>query len=61
MIPLARGHICPKAVALQDIYEDPNRLKKPLKRTADGWKEISWEAAFDNAAFSGQLVEVFTV
>ena len=23
--PLSRGHICPKAVALQDIYNDPDR------------------------------------
>ena len=28
--PLSRGHICPKAVALQDIHEDPDRLRKPL-------------------------------
>ena len=30
--PLSRGHVCPKAVALQDIHEDPDRLRKPLKR-----------------------------
>ncbi len=42
----SRGHICPKAVAMKDIYEDPNRLKTPVKRTADGWKPISWEAAY---------------
>ena len=29
--PLSRGHICPKAVALQDVHEDPDRLRKPLK------------------------------
>ncbi|GAB3505937.1 molybdopterin oxidoreductase family protein [Emticicia fontis] len=45
--PFSRGHICPKAVALKDIYEDPNRLKFPLKRTADGWQQISWEDAFE--------------
>ena len=48
--PLSRGHICPKAVALKDVYEDPDRLRKPLRRTADGWEEISWEAAFDLVA-----------
>ena len=42
----SRGHICPKAVAMKDIYEDPNRLKKPVKRTPDGWKTISWEEAY---------------
>jgi anaerobic selenocysteine-containing dehydrogenase len=45
--PLSKGHICPKAFALKDIYEDPNRLKFPMKRTADGWQQISWQAAFD--------------
>ena len=43
--PFSRGHICPKAVALKDIYEDPNRLKTPVKRTAQGWQKISWEEA----------------
>lgn len=44
--PLSKGHICPKAVALQDIYHDPQRLKKPIKRTVDGWEEISWQQAY---------------
>lgn len=45
--PFSRGHICPKAVALKDIYEDPNRLKFPVRRTAEGWEQISWEEAFN--------------
>jgi anaerobic selenocysteine-containing dehydrogenase len=44
--PLSRGHICPKAIALKDIYHDPNRLKEPLKKTATGWETISWKQAF---------------
>ncbi|MEO7673141.1 MAG: molybdopterin-dependent oxidoreductase, partial [Pyrinomonadaceae bacterium] len=48
--PFSRGHICPKAVALKDIYEDPNRLRMPVRRTAGGWQEISWDEAFDEAA-----------
>jgi len=44
---LSRGHICPKAVALKDLHEDPDRLRRPLRRTAAGWVEISWESAFD--------------
>src|SRR3546814_12579358 len=28
--PLSRGHICPKAVALQDLHEDPDRLRKQI-------------------------------
>ncbi len=48
--PFSRGHICPKALALRDIYEDPNRLRMPVKRTADGWQEIGWAEAFDETA-----------
>jgi anaerobic selenocysteine-containing dehydrogenase len=48
--PFSRGHICPKAVALQDIYEDKNRLRKPVKKGANGWEEISWDEAFDTVA-----------
>lgn len=47
---LSEGHICPKAVALKDLYEDPDRLKTPLKKTKNGWESISWEAAFDEVA-----------
>ncbi|MCJ7452526.1 MAG: molybdopterin-dependent oxidoreductase, partial [Steroidobacteraceae bacterium] len=43
---LSRGHICPKAVALKDIHEDPDRLRRPMRRTANGWKEVSWPEAF---------------
>ena len=42
----SRGHICPKAVGLKDIYLDKNRLKQPVRRTETGWEEISWEEAF---------------
>src|SRR6516225_1969417 len=45
--PLSRGHICPKAVALQDIYTDPDRLRRPVRRTADGWREMEWDEAVD--------------
>lgn len=43
--PLSRGHICPKAVALQDYYHDEDRLTQPLRRTANDWEEISWDTA----------------
>ncbi len=49
--PLSRGHICPKAVALKDIHEDPDRLRHPQLRQSDGsWKRIPWDEAFDLAA-----------
>lgn len=54
--PFSRGHICPKAVALQDYYTDEDRLRTPIRKTAQGWEELSWEAAFDEVA--GRLREV---
>lgn len=48
--PFSRGHICPKAVALKDLQEDPDRLRRPLRRTANGWEEIGWDDALDEAA-----------
>jgi anaerobic selenocysteine-containing dehydrogenase len=38
-------------VALQDIHNDPDRLRHPMRRTRDGeWERITWEAAFDLTA-----------
>jgi anaerobic selenocysteine-containing dehydrogenase len=48
--PFSRGHLCPKAVALKDLHEDPDRLRQPLRRTATGWEPLSWEEALDEAA-----------
>jgi anaerobic selenocysteine-containing dehydrogenase len=48
--PLSRGHICPKAVALRDLQEDPDRLRRPMCRTGNSWKEMGWDEAFDFVA-----------
>lgn len=48
--PFSKGHICPKAVALKDFHEDPDRLRTPMMRNEDGWQEISWNKAFDLVA-----------
>jgi len=50
--PFSEGHVCPKAVVLKDLYDDPDRIKTPIKKTADGWQEISWESALDEVAES---------
>ena len=41
--PLSRGHICPKGVAIADVYADPDRLRRPVRRVggeqgAGGWR-----------------------
>ena len=54
---LSQGHICPKAVALQDFYNDPDRLKQPVKKTTQGWETISWEEALDTVASRIQNIQ----
>ena len=63
--PFSQGHICPKASALKDLYDDPDRLKRPVKRVKlegqestwedctwedSTWEEIGWDEAFDLVA-----------
>ncbi|OUS28882.1 dehydrogenase [Gammaproteobacteria bacterium 45_16_T64] len=48
--PLSQGYICPKATALQDIHEDPDRLRHPVKRVGESWEQISWDEALDLVA-----------
>ena len=48
--PFSRGHICPKAVALQDIHTDPDRLRAPVRRVGNEWEPIEWDAAFELVA-----------
>jgi anaerobic selenocysteine-containing dehydrogenase len=48
--PFSRGHICPKAVALLDVHEDPNRLRRPMRKVDGQWLELSWDDAFELAA-----------
>jgi anaerobic selenocysteine-containing dehydrogenase len=55
--PLSRGHICPKAVALKDLHEDPDRLRTPMRRTATGWHPLSWDDALDQAAAGLRAVQ----
>ncbi len=45
--PFSRGYYCPKALALQDIHNDPDRLRQPVKREGDNWIPISWDEALD--------------
>src|SRR3984893_12002238 len=48
--PFSRGYICPKAAALADLHEDPDRLRAPLIREGARWRQVSWDAALDRAA-----------
>lgn len=43
----SRGHICPKGTTLGDIHHDPDRLRRPMIRDGQTWREASWAAAFE--------------
>ncbi|MCV7133974.1 molybdopterin-dependent oxidoreductase [Mycobacterium hodleri] len=44
----SRGHICPKGATLGHLHDDPDRLRKPMVRTADGtFREIDWPEAYE--------------
>ena len=44
--PFSRGHICPKGNAILDLENDPDRLRRPMRRIGDDWQEIGWDEAF---------------
>ncbi len=43
--PFSAGYICPKAIALKDLHEDPDRLRRPLVKRDGRFVEVSWEEA----------------
>ncbi len=53
---LSEGYICPKATAIADLQEDPDRLRKPVKRVGNEWEEISWDQAFSEIAAKHQAI-----
>ncbi|MGH7900010.1 MAG: molybdopterin-dependent oxidoreductase, partial [Candidatus Binatia bacterium] len=48
--PFSQGYICPKAYGLKELYHDPERLRRPMRRTEHGWQEIGWDEAYDEVA-----------
>lgn len=42
----SQGHVCPKGTTLGDLHHDPDRLRQPMIREGDQWREASWEEAF---------------
>lgn len=54
---LSRGHICPKATALKELHEDPDRLRQPMRREGERFIPVSWDAALDEAADRIQAIQ----
>src|SRR5436190_11241548 len=44
----SKGFICPKSYSLKELHEDPDRLRSPMRRRADGsFEEVGWAEAFE--------------
>lgn len=44
---MSRGYVCAKSQAFRYVYEDPERVTRPLRKVAGGWEEISWDEALN--------------
>src|SRR3954452_21830560 len=43
----SHGFLCPKGVSIEELHDDPDRLRTPLIRQADGsFAPASWDEAF---------------
>ena len=42
----SHGYLCPKGAALGKLHDDPDRLRRPLIRRGEEWREVSWDEAF---------------
>jgi anaerobic selenocysteine-containing dehydrogenase len=42
----SRGYLCPKGTTLGHLHHDPDRLRRPMVRDGDQWREVTWDEAF---------------
>jgi anaerobic selenocysteine-containing dehydrogenase len=42
----SKGYLCPKGSTLGHLHHDPDRLREPMVRDGDAWREVSWDEAF---------------
>ena len=42
----SRGFLCPKGTTLGHLYDDPDRIREPMIRDGDDWREAGWDEAF---------------
>ncbi len=43
----SKGHICPKGTTLGTLHADPTRLRGPVVRDGETFREVSWDEAFE--------------
>lgn len=62
----SKGFLCPKGTTLGALHDDPDRLRVPMIRDGETWREATWDQAFERCEelISGVLarhgVEAFT-
>ncbi|UDY36504.1 molybdopterin oxidoreductase family protein [Dermatobacter hominis] len=42
----SKGYLCPKGTTLGHLHHDPDRLRAPVVREGDEWREVTWDEAF---------------
>jgi anaerobic selenocysteine-containing dehydrogenase len=48
--PFSKGFVCPKAIGIKALREDPDVLRKPLLRRGNDFEEVDWDTALGLAA-----------
>lgn len=54
--PFSKGHVCPKAHALKDVHEDPDRLRTPMRRRGGELEPCTFDEAI--AEVGNRLVAI---
>ncbi len=42
----SKGFLCPKGASLGQLHHDPDRIRVPMVRDGDDWREVTWDEAF---------------
>ncbi|HVM67129.1 MAG TPA: molybdopterin-dependent oxidoreductase [Acidimicrobiales bacterium] len=42
----SKGYLCPKGTTLGKLHDDPDRIRQPMVRDGDRWREVTWDEAF---------------
>jgi anaerobic selenocysteine-containing dehydrogenase len=42
----SKGHFCPKGASLGHLHHDPDRVRVPMVRDGESWREVTWDEAF---------------
>lgn len=48
--PLSSGFACQKGIAFTEVVNDPDRVTVPMRRTATGFEQVTWDEAMTDIA-----------